>query len=950
MKNRLFNRLAIALLISAALTSVPTMAANYYFSTSQGDDSRTATQAQSPGTPWKTLNKLNSLFANLKPGDSVLLKRGDTFYGSVTISASGTSSSPIILGAYGSGNKPVITELVTLSGWTSLGGGIYESSVISNAGAAVNMVTLNGNVQQMGRYPNANAANSGYLTYQSHSGQTSITSNQISGIPNFTGGKVVIRAQRDIFDRCIITSQTSTTVSYTKVSSYVPINGYGFFFQDHINTLDQFGEWYYNPQTKKLDVYFGSNNPSSYTVQCSTLDLCITGQSRTYVTFDNIMFTGANKNAFYFLGGSHININNCDILYGGCTGIFTQGASFVKVDNTTVTWCNSNGIFLQAPTTNVCNSVTNCVVKKTGTFAGMGESGANTYQGITANGGKNTVANNIVDSTGYTGIKFMLGDSTLIKNNYVTNYCFIKNDGGGIYTWNNVRDKNGNLTATPFYGNKIIGNIVLNGGVSDAGTIYSETNIDHPIYGTHGIYCDGNSANIEVSNNTVAYNGKGIFLHDNRNMTVKNNTVFNNRECQIDAYYDDTTLPAVRGLNIKNNLLFTQELVQKTGGFRSLYNDLDNFGTFDSNYYAQAFNKENSIYSKYIKNGLTYSQRYDIGGWKLAYTDDQHSKPGATTLSEYVLNNLLSANKYSNSTYDYKITGTLCTNQGGTCVSSWDNSGKLDGGAYKLSYKATSTVSTTTNVVINIGAVSSSKNYILRYSALGTKSNGSVGIYLRQGASPYDAITPVKYYTLNTKRSDNEILFSFPVSESSAQIIFEFNDKDSTVYLDNIQLYEADVTITNPDNYVRFEYNSTNKTKTITLDASYVDVNNTLYSSSINLAPYTSIILIKQSATSLVSNSLVTTSSTTNAIVENNKVQLKLLAFPNPAPREFNLLIQSRNNEEAEIDVFDMNGRNIYHTKGSVTQKYSFGGNFLPGVYILKVTQGKNVQTLKLIK
>jgi hypothetical protein len=476
MKNYLFQLLGSIFFFYILSASVPAFGnpTNYYFSTSIGDDSRTSIQSQNPATPWKTLSKLSSFFASLQPGDSVLFNRGEQYTGYIIISKSGTSSLPIVLGAYGSGAKPIITGLATLSGWTSLGGGIYESSVISNAGAAVNMVTLNGNVQQMGRYPNATAANSGYLTYQSHSGQTSITSNQISGIPNFIGGEVVIRPIRHVLDRCVITGQTSTTVSYTKVSSYVPGNGYGFFFQNHINTLDQFGEWYYNPQTKKLDVYFGSNNPSSYTVQCSTLDVCITGQSKSYVTFDNIMFTGANTNAFDFLGGSHISINNCDILNSGQDGIFTQGTTFVKVDNTTVSLCNSNGIFLQGPTTNICNSITNCVVKKIGTFAGMGESGGMSYEGIIANGGKNTVANNIVDSTGFTAIKFMLGDSTLIKNNYITNYCFIKNDGAGIYTWNNVRDKNDNVTATPFYGNKIIGNIVLNAGVADAGTIYSE--------------------------------------------------------------------------------------------------------------------------------------------------------------------------------------------------------------------------------------------------------------------------------------------------------------------------------------------------------------------------------------------------------------------------------------------------------------------------------------------
>jgi len=949
MKNCLFNRFAIVLFLAAALINLPTKGANYYFSTSTGDDSRTVTDAQNPATPWKTLNKLNSFFSSLKPGDSILFKRGDIFYGSITITKSGTSLLPIVFSTYGIGNRPVITALASVSGWTYLGGGIYESSMISNAGTSVNMVTIDGNVQQIGRYPNANDSNRGYLTLQSHVNQTSITSNQISGIPNFVGGEIVIRPIRHVLDRCKITNQTSTTVSYTKVSSFVPGNGYGFFFQNHINTLDQFGEWYFNPQTKKLDVYFGSNGPSAYTVQCSTFDVCVTGQSRTYVTFDNLLFTGANKDIFYFLGGSHLNITNCDILYAGSTGIYTHNASFVKIDNTTVLWSNSDGIFLQAPNGSTpSNSVTNCVVRNTGTFAGMGESNSSSYQGITVIAGKNIVQNNIVDSTGYIGIKFCFGDSTLIKNNYITNYCFIKNDGGGIYTWNNARDNNGVLSATPYYGNKIVGNIVLYAGIADAGTIYTEAG---GIYGSQGIYCDGNSRNIEISYNTVAYNGMGIFLHDNQNMYVKNNTVYNNKQIQLNAWYDDTTLPAVRGLNIKNNLLFSQKLVQQTTGFKSLINDLDNFGTYDSNYYAQAINKENLILSIYKKNGLIYSHCFDINGWKLAYNDDQHSKSAATTLNEYRINNLLSSNKYINGTYDAKTSGTTCYNTGHTSAASWDNSGKLDGGAFRLSYNGTSPVSTTTNVVINVGAISSSKNYILRYSAVGTKNNGSVGISLRQGKSPYHRLTPIKFYTVSTDRVDNEVLLSFPESDDNGQIIFQFNDRDSTVYLDNIQLYEADVTIINPDDYVRFEYNPTNNTKTIALDASYVDVGNNVYSGNISLAPYSSIILIKQSATSLITTNKVTSSTKINN--RNNllnSTELKLTAFPNPSPLEFNLLIQSNSSEKVEINLFDVNGKNMLNATGNTKQKYTFGRNLPAGSYILKVTQGTNVQTLKLIK
>src|SRR5450432_415163 len=102
-------------------------ATNYYFSAALGNDSRTSSQAQDPSTPWKTLSKLNSIFSSLQPGDAVLLNRGETFYGSIIINRSGSSTLPITLGAYGSGNNPVITSLITLGNWVSKGNGIWES-------------------------------------------------------------------------------------------------------------------------------------------------------------------------------------------------------------------------------------------------------------------------------------------------------------------------------------------------------------------------------------------------------------------------------------------------------------------------------------------------------------------------------------------------------------------------------------------------------------------------------------------------------------------------------------------------------------------------------------------------------------------------------------------------------------------------------------------------------
>ncbi|MEI6052941.1 MAG: hypothetical protein WCQ44_09590, partial [Opitutaceae bacterium] len=90
---------------------------NYYISTSDGNDNRTALEAQNPATAWSSIDKLNANFTIIQPGDSILFKRGDIFFGTLNITKSGSSSNPIVISAYGTGNKPIISGFSTISSW-----------------------------------------------------------------------------------------------------------------------------------------------------------------------------------------------------------------------------------------------------------------------------------------------------------------------------------------------------------------------------------------------------------------------------------------------------------------------------------------------------------------------------------------------------------------------------------------------------------------------------------------------------------------------------------------------------------------------------------------------------------------------------------------------------------------------------------------------------------------
>lgn len=274
-------------------------ATTYYFSSSQGNDDRSEKQAQSSSTPWKTLDKLNSFFNNLQPGDAVLLKRGDIFYGSIRVNKSGTAGSPIAIGAYGSGVKPVITSFISIKGWTANGTykGVYQS-VNTSLGSTVNAVLINGEVQELGRYPNSDAPNKGYLAIESHDGKTSITDNDLSSSVDWTGAELVLRSRRWVIDRDVIISQSGNTIFYTPSSKYEPNNKYGYFIQNDIKTLDKPGEWYYDPSSKQLSVFFGKNNPSSYTIQAPSIDNLISSSNNSNIVFDNLQIKGANVCGF----------------------------------------------------------------------------------------------------------------------------------------------------------------------------------------------------------------------------------------------------------------------------------------------------------------------------------------------------------------------------------------------------------------------------------------------------------------------------------------------------------------------------------------------------------------------------------------------------------------------------------------------------------------------------
>lgn len=488
------------LLIILLLTPFLSKGVGRYVSNAGND----AQAGVSPSTAWQTVLKVNS--ASLTGVDTIYFRRGDTFVGGVIV-----SKSTLVFAAYGTGANPIISGFATISSWTNVGGNIWESNVVG-AKSIVDIITVSGEQVAPGRYPNT-----GYFTYQS-SATNSYTASGLSGMPSFTGGECVARKERWIMDRQAITSNSGTTLNVaTSVSGYNGKNGAGLFVQKHINCLDLQNEWVFTASTGKLSMY-SVGTPA--TTKICVLDTLFDLSGRSNITIDGIDFQGAGYAAINAEIGSGNTIKNCNIRNAGQYGIYIYANSNVTINNTQI--LDVTGLAIKVRNSGYSNTtITNNTINRSGWIAGLGwhlptnQDVDDSYSGMVVNSNSSTIQYNIVDSIGYKGINFN-GSGVLVANNFISNYCMTKDDGGGIYTWAN----DGN---TYYTDRTVRDNIIMN-------SIGAATGSTSGTPESHGIYMDGAAMNVYLYKNTIL-NGSvgdaGLFCNNTLLITARLNTFYN---------------------------------------------------------------------------------------------------------------------------------------------------------------------------------------------------------------------------------------------------------------------------------------------------------------------------------------------------------------------------------------------------------------------------------------
>ncbi len=845
-QERLIRYSLLLFFISIASNS---LAQTTYYVASTGKDTN---DGLSVNTPLQTLAKVNSL--SLKPGDKVLFRRGDTFRGTLTIRKSGSASLPINFDAYGSGPKPIISGAVPVTNWSAVGGNVWKASCPS-CGSAVTGFYQDGVALPLGRYPNADAPNKGNLTIRAHTEKYQIFS--LEHLPttiDWQGAEVVMRPTAWIIDRAVVDHQYGDALNLFNYSNYTPKDNSEYFFQNHPATLDQQGEWCYKSSDKTLQVYDTTGQINNRLLTATVYGRAVDIASSSYISLSNLQITQTLNTNLFAQNVSNLTLTNLDITNAGEDGLAITGTGKnLLLDGNTLLDANNNGIQLSTyqNVTLQRNSL-----RHVGAVTGRGKSGDGQYVGLQSTANANVlIQNNVIDSVGYNGITF--SNNTTIRQNVISNYCICKVDGGGIYAWNGNKASMNNIN--------IISNIIFASPDVRGKYAYQDYSI--------GIFLDDCVENVTIQNNTIFGNTQwGVFLHGTPNIVFTDNTLFDNYASQLVVYHNGGLCP-IRNDQIKRNVIVSKLSSQLIAQFESNTNDLLQYGMIDSNYYARPFDETATIMG--IINS-TQGGRYELKDWRTFSGGlDLHSKGSPITYKPYKNEGAGGINRI-NSTFDVDSDDWfLIYSRYNNGEVTQDNTNKLDGGSLRVGFASPSGQSGSYAQAVKRVPLTKGKTYVLRFDAVATV-DVNVLVYLRQYGPPYKEYDRRYSIPISTTRKSFELPFTASDSDTNAVVLVQIDGEGPTFWLDNIRLQEDVPIRNNPDDFIKLYYNPTLKDSTITLTGIYRDVKNQVYTGSVLLKPYTSIILLKDTLPVSVADLTLSLQSDKRVLRVNEPTRLSL--------------------------------------------------------------------------
>ncbi len=563
-------RRSIHILLPAILAclggAATALAASYCVDTTNGLDSNTGVYDPQVGSGdcWQTVGKVNS--STFAAGDQVLFRRGETWHEPLTVPSSGAAGNPVVFGAFGTGDPPVIDATEPVTGWTALGGNLYsapwsaEPGVLLYKGEPVPRITTlqfadpvpallapGAILLQLGPYANFRVTSRGQYT--------------VSGITRFrlNSGVVVVVRQLDAGGR---EQQWATPLGKPAIISATA-------------GLTAPGHWFWDSGTLYL---YSDADPNGIAVEASVFDTGINTNGRDDLVIRDLKVRGAGGVGIFLNNSQRVTVSGVEVFGSGLhshqTGILLLSSSNCRVENSRVDAALDGGLTIYA----------------------WGDSARD-----------NVITGNILDRIGSAGISLStdgggssypgLVTGNLIENNTIQEANRLVYDSAGIYT---LFSGDGNV---------IRGNTVRYGGSARLRSA--------------GIMVDQGSGPLTIENNLVVGNSNGGIDVASSGHTITGNRLLYNgvtswTTAQVVFFPAGSTTAAA--CTVTSNYM-------QAGPAQNLFHvqpNADTGHTIDYNEY------HDGAALPFLWNVWSSNQGTDFSGWRQVSGQDGHSSYSRT--------------------------------------------------------------------------------------------------------------------------------------------------------------------------------------------------------------------------------------------------------------------------------------------------------------------------------
>ncbi|HET6255872.1 MAG TPA: hypothetical protein VFE32_17475 [Puia sp.] len=563
---------------TTSFTVTSTTQAGFYISSS-GSGTACTNPAPCPASYIPSLS--------LTAGDSVYFQAGGTY----AIQLAPVSG--VYYTSYGTGNLPIIGGMVALTGWTSIGGNVWQTTY---AGPQPNLLAVNGVLQSK-----STSAGFGQYWAMTQINTTSFTDAAHASILQ-VGDTLIVKSSAYTLDKVTITGISGSTITVSPALTYNGAGAAGYFKQSGLPGIQN--QWRNTAGTVQI---FSTTTPTGVTVPA--VDTPVYSAAVNF-TLDHLHIQGGNyaNVILAFQAASGVTLSN-DTLDYGFDGVQLRSEGGVTILNTKILHMTDNGI-LKQNANNYNNSYLYDTLFDIGMQPGMGHTGnaSQYYCGIIAGDSGSVVKKCFLDSIGYIAIA-NYGSGFDDDSSYIRNWCQILEDGAAHYTWIGT---GGN---TAFARRRKVKNLICIGGGSSIS--HNGVSLNYSSAAC-GIYNDNISDSVDVTNCVVGnVNSICYFDHGPYN-TFTGNIGYGEGWTQFLAAATSAT-PIV-GLVVENNVFASQfGALQLT----SPNNDLGNFGAIDYNSYLGPVNTLTNLF--YTKSSVDAGTTRSFPGFKSSTSYDSHS-------------------------------------------------------------------------------------------------------------------------------------------------------------------------------------------------------------------------------------------------------------------------------------------------------------------------------------